>query len=152
MIQMIHQYISGEDTPIYIPVFFPLAFVMVVTVLVPDLVSALVLVAFLYPFYFITKGLQPRLFSCDRTTSHLKVVLPLYLLLTVWGVLLFMSRRLDILIGYLGPFTVVLLTALWPVFRKDLERKERRIPYQYSYSIASTFFLVATLSRIWMMS
>lgn len=147
----ISDYLSDEQTPVYVPTFGPVVALILVTPLLNDVLSCIVMLLSLFPYYFITSRLQARYFSCTRTVAHLQLVFPLYTLVTFWSFMFVLSGRVDFLLGCIGPYIFVLLTAIWPIYRNNIERTKRRIPYMYSYGFASIFFVLSVSSFLWRM-
>ena len=145
----IYDYFHSKDTPLYIAVLTPVACVVLATLILPAMLGVFAMLLFIYPYYILSGGQQDRLFACDRTKAHLQVVMPLYALMTVWGMLMLLQQRTDFLLAYVGPFSVVVVTAVWPVFRWNIKRTRRFIPYGYSYGVASGFFVLAIFYYLW---
>ncbi len=99
-------------------------------------------------YYMLTAPLQPRYFSLSRTQAHCWLVLPLYGLLTAWGVSLVWADRMALFLSIVAPFSLIFITAIWPVLRHNEQRRQRRIPYPVAYALSAGFVVVVSFVNV----
>ncbi len=142
-IYVINAYLTDNKTPLYVSTLLPISVIAILTIITPDVVAYLIMLASIWPYYRLTSCIQERYFECSRTQAHLQIIMPFYILITTWAMLLVVTDRTSFLLGCVGPFTFVLLSVIWPVFRHNIERTKRHVPFYISYSMSAVFFIVA---------
>lgn len=145
----INAYLTDEKTPLYIATLLPIGVLAILTMITPDFFAYFILLAFIWPYYRLTDHIKDRYFEINRTEAHLQIIMPFYVLITSWAMLLVVNERESFFLSCVGPFIFILLSVIWPVFRHNIKRNKRHIPYKVSYSIASLFFIFASTVYIW---
>ncbi len=119
--------------------FLPLA---IFTLLAPTkLVPVLAILTVPY-FYVFSKSMEADLFSIPKKDVFMCLMIPLETTLVVWAGLLVVLNRQQIFLHTLGFFAALLIIAILPAIRRDEAIKERKVKYEYTYSVVGALFII----------
>lgn len=122
--------------------------VFVMSVTGSTLVMPLVIFMSTVLIFYIAHDMDAVIFSLTKQESRKAITIPLSMFICIWGIVMVIIGKGQIMNGVVGPYCAVLLVACAPAYRWKATRLERRIPLWISMSLAGMLAVGASLFYI----
>lgn len=98
--------------------------------------------------YMTTTSTDHFIFSLSKTQCRLGITMPLCIFINLWAIALALLSRKEMMLGIVGPYTLLLLIAAAPAYRWKESRSARRVPLIVSFSVAGILAFLASAIHI----
>lgn len=142
----------GKLTPLFrnsvLPYVLASGPVFVMSVTGSMLIMPLVMLMSSVLIFYIAQDMDPVIFAMTKQQSRKAITIPLSMFICIWGIIMMVVGKGQLMNGVVGPYCAVLLVACAPAYRWKATRLERRIPLWISMSLAGVLAVGASLFYI----
>ncbi len=112
------------------------------------LVMPLMLILSSYMLYLSTEKTEKYIFTLSKMQCRIGITIPLCTFISLWGICLATLGRKEMMLGIVGPYSILLLLCAAPAYRWRAARTTRRIPLKISFTITSIVVFLGSLTYI----
>ncbi|RZI40362.1 hypothetical protein EGT07_23760 [Herbaspirillum sp. HC18] len=98
--------------------------------------------------YFTALETDKFMFQLSKVRAHIAITMPLCGFISLWGIALALADRKGIMLGVVGPYSLLLLIACAPAYRWSQARKARRIPLHFSFPAIGAVVLAGSFAYV----
>ena len=103
----------------------------------------------LYLVYDAGRYCEAPFFALDRREAHIRVMMPLYGFMPLWGILLAFDAKAALFLSAVCPLFLAVIYAVSPALRYKLDRRRRRIPYTIGFGIVAALVALSQAALFW---
>lgn len=103
----------------------------------------------LYLVYDAGRYCEAPFFTLDRRQAHIRVVMPLYGFMPLWGILLALEAKAALFLTAVCPLFLAVIYAVSPALRNKLDRRQRRVPYAVGFSLIGGLVALSQVMLFW---
>lgn len=122
---------------------------MLLSLFAPPWLMPVCVILTLYLVYEAGRLCEGPFFAFDRSQAHLRVMMPLYGFMPLWGLLLAAQGKPSLFLTAVCPLFFAIIYAVSPALRYKLARKQRRIPFAIGFKIVAALVVLSQVSLFW---